>query len=196
MKKAGRPRKFTDEELTQLLREEKGPTEIAKKFNVTKQCVSKRIAELRKNTVVCVSKPEKAQKIINQSIDAVAQLQKINNYANEILDLMIRWIRGENEAIQILESKIRKVRHRKTKELVDEFKFKDPHEVALKAMAEIRGQIDLQLQIFKTLYSFKAIEDFQRIVLDAIKSVDPNTRDRIVQELSRQRLLRSAFGPP
>jgi hypothetical protein len=36
-----------------------------------------------------------------------------------------------------------------------QYRFKDLRELALKAMAEIRGQMDLQLEIFKTFPAFK-----------------------------------------
>ena len=38
-------------------------------------------------------------------------------------------------------------------------------------MAEIRGQLDLQLDIFKTLYDVEAMAEFQKEVLSAIEEV-------------------------
>ena len=114
---------------------------------------------------------ETAHKVVEKNLNAVDQLQKINTYANELLDLLMRWNRGDEEALQILESQVKKVRVRGSEEEVTEYKFKDPRELALKAMAEIRGQLNLQLDIFKTLYDVQAIADFQREVLDAIGEV-------------------------
>ena len=79
---------------------------------------------------------------------------------------------------------------RKEAEEVEEFRFKDPRELALKAMAEIRGQLSLQLDIFKTLYDVEAIAEFQREVLEAIGEVDAPTRNRIVQRLKEGGSLR------
>jgi hypothetical protein len=55
--------------------------------------------------------------------------------------------------------------------------------MALKAMQEIRGQLSLQLDIFKTLYDVQAIADFQKEILTAIGEVDSDVRDRIIQRL-------------
>jgi len=63
---------------------------------------------------------------------------------------------------------------------------------ALNAMREIRGQLSLQLDIFKTLYDVQAAADFQREVLDAIGEVSPDVRDRIIQRLKEGRALRAA----
>ena len=57
------------------------------------------------------------------------------------------------------------VRVGKDEEEVVEYKLKDPRELALKAMAEIRGQLKLQLEIFQALYDMKAVQEFQQEVL-------------------------------
>jgi hypothetical protein len=76
---------------------------------------------------------------------------------------------------------------------VTEFKFKDPHEIALKAMAEIRGQLKLQLEIFETLYSVKAVQEFQETVLQTISEVDKDVRQEIINRLNQKRTIRSSL---
>ncbi|MBE9572147.1 MAG: hypothetical protein IMF11_16080 [Proteobacteria bacterium] len=137
---------------------------------------------------------ENAHKVVDKNLDAVQQLQKINQDANELLDLLMRWNRGDEAALQVLESQVRKVRIGKTEKFVEKFKFKDPRELAIKAMAEIRGQLNLQLEIFKTLYDMDAIAEFQREVLNTIGEVAPDVRDRIIQRLKEGRSLRSAVS--
>jgi hypothetical protein len=105
------------------------------------------------------------------------QLYRINKQANQILERVTKWIEGDEEALAALAKR-------------DDLKLRDPHDIALKAMAEIRGQLSTQLEMFKTLYSIQAVQEFQRVVLDAVNSVSPDLRDRIVAELNRQRLLR------
>jgi hypothetical protein len=102
------------------------------------------------------------------------------------------WNRGDDTALQILESQVRKVKRgtRKEPEEVEEYRFKDPRELALRAMAEIRGQLSLQLDMFKTLYDVEAIAEFQREVLEAIGEVSPDVRNRIVQRLKEGGALR------
>ena len=65
-------------------------------------------------------------------------------------------------------------------------------ELKLKVMAEIRGQLRLQLDIFQTLYDMKAVQEFQQEVLSAIGEADKETRNAIINKLNERRALRSA----
>ena len=177
--------------LNQMLRAGKSVKQCAEYFNVTPPAISMAKKSLNVSVVKNVSL-ENAHKVVDKNLDAVQQLQKINQDANEILDLLMRWNRGDETALQILESQVRKVRIGKTEKFVEEFKFKDPRELALKAMAEIRGQLNLQLDIFKTLYDVEAVAEFQRTVLDAIGEVAPDVRNRIINNLKEKRALRAS----
>ena len=68
----------------------------------------------------------------------------------------------------------------------------EDHDTTLKAMREIRGQLELQLDIFKTLYDVQAVADFQREVLTAIGEVDSGVRNRIINRLKEGRALRQS----
>ncbi|MGD0275767.1 MAG: hypothetical protein ABSB79_06895 [Syntrophales bacterium] len=70
----------------------------------------------------------------------------------------------------------------------------EDHDTTLKAMREIRGQLELQLEIFKTLYDLEAVADFQREVLLTIGEVDPDVRDTIIRRLKEGRALRSTIA--
>jgi len=190
-----RPPKINDRVLLKLIdMQNKSQSEAAKELGVSRQAVSKRLQELRgKTTKVVVAK--KVEEVVDRKIDAIEQLTKINAYANELLDLLMRWKRGEDKALQILESQVatKKVRFGDQEEFVKEFKFKDTRELALKAMAEIRGQLKLQLEIFQALFSLQAAEEFQNIVLDIIAEVDPNVRGEIIRRINAKRSIRSAM---
>ncbi len=182
-------------ELHQLVTKGKGTSEIAKYFSVTPGAVSQAKKKLKISVVKNVAL-ESAHKVVDKNLDAVAQLQKINKDANELLDVLMRWNRGDDEALQILETQVRKVRIGKGEnaEIVKQYKFKDPRELALRAMAEIRGQLNLQLDIFKTLYDMEAVAEFQKEVLTAIGEETPNVRDRIIQRLKESRSLRQSVS--
>jgi hypothetical protein len=77
----------------------------------------------------------------------------------------------------------------KTLALLDELE-RDPG-LKLKAIAEIRNQIKLQLEIFQSLYGLQAVQEFQNEVLSAIREVDPDVRNRIINNLKRKRAVRS-----
>lgn len=177
--------------LARLLSSGKSGKEVAQVFGVTEGAISKARKELNISVVKNVAL-ENAHRVVEKNLDTLGQLQKINAYANDLLDLLMRWNRGDSEALQILESQVRKVKRgsKEDPEEVTEYRFKDPRELALKAMAEIRGQLSLQLDIFKTLYDVEAIAEFQREVLEAIGEVDANTRNRIVQRLKESGALR------
>jgi len=134
-------RKVDRVELNQMLKAGKSQREVAQVFGVTEGAISKAKKELNlavvKNVVM-----ESAHKVLDKNLDAVQQLEKINRNANELLDLLMKWNRGDKVALQVLESQVRRVRVGKTKKFVEEFKFKDPRELAIRAMAEIRQQLN------------------------------------------------------
>ncbi len=188
-------KKISNIELDQLVREGNGVSEIARKLKVSKGAVSKRLKALN----VAITKDvtlHHAGEIVEKKLDAIGQLQKINEYANELLDLLMRWNKGDEEALQILESQVRKVKVRGQEEEITEYRFKDPRELALKAMAEIRGQLNLQLEIFRALYDMAAVAEFQKEVLTAIGEVAPDVRSKIIHNLQKARAIRSTLNFP
>ena len=167
--------------------------DIGKDHGISRQAVYNRVMKLRGKTTKAIAvRDEKVTRVIDQKLDAVAQLEKINRGANELLDLCMAWQRGDDVALQILESQ----RNTKTIRIGDEemeiseFKFKDPRELALRAMGEIRAQLDLQLKIFSTLYDMKAAQEFQEEVLSAIGEVSEDVRRKIISNLQKRRSVR------
>ena len=179
--------------LNQMLRNGKPQNKIAQFFGVTEGAISKAKKELNVAVVKNVAL-ESAHKVVAENLDSIAQLTKINRYANELLDSLMKWNRGDKEALQILESQVRKVKVRGSEQEITEYKFKDPRELALIAMKEIRGQLGLQLDIFKTLYDVQAVAEFQREVLSVIGEVSPDVRDKIIQHLKEKRALRQSVS--
>ena len=189
------PKKLYTSELLRRVDAGDSFAEIANDYGITRQAVQKRVRKLRGKTTKAIAvRDEKVERVVAQKLDAVDQLQKINDYANELLDLCMAWGRGDDEALQILESQrtTRTVRIGNEEIDVQEFKFKDPRELALKAMAEIRGQLKLQLEIFQALYDLKAAQEFQDEVLTVIGKVSPDARKEIIQNLNKRRAVRSA----
>ena len=179
--------------LSQMLRAGKSVKECAKFFEVTSGAISQH----KKNLNIAVVKNvvlENAHRVVDKNLNAVDQLQKINGYANSLLDLCMKWVDGDDKALQVLESQVRTVRVGKDEFPVSEYKFKDPREIALKAMSEIRGQLKLQLEIFQCLYDMKAVQEFQQEVLTAIGEVDTDVRDQIINKLKERRAIRSTLN--
>ncbi len=184
--------RIDDNQLLQLIRNGDTVTEAARKIGVCKAAVSRRLKALK----VAINRNvalRAAHKIVDREINALDQLQKINRDANELLDLLMRWNRGEDAALQILESQARKIKVRGHEEEISEYRFKDPRELALKAMQEIRGQLKLQLEIFQALFDMRAVQQFQAEVLEVIASVSTEARDEIIRRLTERNALRSAL---
>ncbi|MGO9020188.1 MAG: hypothetical protein ACLQVJ_17765 [Syntrophobacteraceae bacterium] len=181
-----------DEQFLQLIRDGNTVSEMARKMGVGNSAVSKRLRRLNvsinRNVTI-----RSADKIVDREINALDQLQKINRDTNEVLDLLMRWNRGEDAALQALASQARKIRAGGRKEVITEYRFKDPRELALKSMKEIRGQLKLQLEIFQALFDMKAVQQFQAEVLEVIGSVSTEARDEIIRRLTEKNALRSAI---
>lgn len=64
---------------------------------------------------------------------------------------------------------------------------------ALRCNAEIRQQLNLQLNIFQSLYDMKASAEFQEVVLEEINKVAPAVSYRIVERLRGLYAIRSAL---
>ncbi len=175
--------------LNQLLKQGKTQREVAQVFGVSESAISKAKKELNLTIVKNVGL-ESAHKVVDQNLNAVEQLHKINQDANEILDLLMAWNRGDDAALQVLESQVatKKIRVGDKEEFVKECKFKDPRELALKAMAEIRNQLKLQLEIFQCLYDIKSVQQFQEEVLCAIGEADKNVRESQIKLMNCQSL--------
>lgn len=182
--------------LNQLLKQGKSQKEIAQVFEVSEAAISKAKKELKELNVSVVKNValENAHKVVASHLDTVSQMQKINQAANELLDMLMRWGRGDEEALQILEGQVRKVKVRGIEEEVKEYRFKDPRELALRAMAEIRAQLALQWEMMKTLFDVEAVSEFQQEVLGVIGEVSVDVRNRIVERLKAKGALRGAVS--
>jgi len=180
--------------LNRMLNAGKSQREVAQVFGVTEGAISKAKKELKISVIKNVAL-ENAHRVVGKSLDSVSQLQQINGHATWLLNHLIKWIKGDKAAIQILERNTRMVNvgTREEPNYVEEYKFKDPHEIALKTMAEIRGQLKLQLEIFQALYDMKAVQEFQQEVLTAIAEASPEVRDAIINRLSEKSALRRAI---
>ena len=189
-----RPPKINIKELLRLIDgQQMTPAQAAKQLGVSRQAVSKLLITLRGKTTKAVV-VKKTAEVVERKLDTLKQLGEINQHANWLLDHVMRWIKGDPEAIQVLENQARRVNvgSKEEPEWVTEYKFKDPHEIALRTMGEVRAQLDLQLHIYQTMYSWQESEKFQEMVLDVLGEVDGKIRDEIIRRLNERKAIRSA----
>lgn len=164
--------KIDDLTLYRLLVEQgRSQKDAAARFGVTEAAISKRVKALRINLARHVGL-ERAKEVADRGLDVVAQLQQIN-----------RSVQGE---LQWALTEARKPG-------VDR---KGLQEVVVRLAGEVRKQLGLQVEIVRTLYDLRAVEEFQREVLNAIGEVSPETQQRIVARLQEARALRSVVALP
>lgn len=60
-------------------------------------------------------------------------------------------------------------------------------------MGELRKQLEFDFNMKKEIYSLRQVESFQRIVMDEIKSADPETAQRIARRLAEVQATRSSL---
>jgi len=178
-------RKLCDTELLKRLDAGESYVEIAKRFGITKQAVHDRTLKLRRQTTKAViAAPQHVRQIASQQIDAIGQLQQLNQTANEMLDAAVRTLRGVELPV------------------IDPFSendppaIRDPHKHVLAIMAEIRGQLKLQLELLQCLYSIQEAQNFQATVLEVIGEVAPDVRNEIITRINRKRAIRGAVQLP
>ena len=157
-------------ELSQLVREGKGVSDIARKLGVTKGAVSKRLKALRvgiTKDVVLRSAPE----IVNRELKGMDQLKRINDLIN-------------NE-LEYIEGNIKTAKGEERKEL---------QEARLKHVAEVRKQLGLLLNIAEALRYGEEVQIFQKIVLEEINRVAPEVKARIAERLNEAGAIPTTFG--
>jgi hypothetical protein len=172
------------------------PKKIAEHFGVTGSAIRKATKVLKARTAAHLgSSPKRCPAVVDKNINSLEQLQKINTYANEMLDLLMRWGKGDPEAYRVLESNVDQEivfgppGSEKKMLLGGNIKMKDPRELAVRVMGEIRAQLDLQLKLFQTLYDMQAVQEFQTEVIKIIGEIEPNARRRIIKRLHQRRAL-------
>lgn len=187
--------KIDFQELNRMLREGHSQNNIAKVFNVTPGRISQAKREMR-NRVCKVATLEKAGDVVNDHLDTMAQLRKINMDANTLLDLLMAWQGGDKEAIRVLENQVKTVKFGEGDNAVDvtEIKMKDPRELALKCMAEIRNQLRLQMEVWQAYLEWNDRKSFQDEVLRILDEFEPGTRQRAIDRLKDRALLRGAVN--
>ncbi|MBW2065015.1 MAG: hypothetical protein JRJ03_08785 [Deltaproteobacteria bacterium] len=186
--------KIDKNELRRLLQEGKGVSECARHFGVSPAAVSKAKKSLGRIVAKDVQL-ETVHRFVNEHLDTVAQLRKLNDNAHELLDTCMRWLRGEDEALQVLESQVRKVRVGRGEDAQEltEYRFKDPREIALRAMGEIRGQLKLQNETLAMLAEVKAVHEFQQELIQILREVDASVADEFCRRIDQRQALRRAI---
>ena len=171
--------KIDERKLVQYLKEGRTQAWIARRFGCSRVSVNHKIARLKSTTVANVAPV--AGHVIAREIRTIDQLCKINRTANALLDSLETTV----ETVEI--DPITGVETRNTTKTIDQ------PAIALKAMAEIRKQLEFQLGIFQSLADVKAIKEFQDTVLEVLGQEAPEIRDKVVKALVSKNAMRAAL---
>jgi hypothetical protein len=182
--------------LNQMLNSGKSQKEVAQFFEVTEGAISKAKKELNIDVVKNVGL-ETAHQVIGKSLNAVEQLTNINRVANKLLDELTGEDRLIDHIVNVVGESLefgsdpKKQRACITNAVIQ---INQDRGMALKACAEIRNQLSLQLDIFKTMCDLETVREFQAEVLTAIGDVSKETRDGIIGRLKEKRALRGSVS--
>jgi DNA-binding transcriptional regulator YiaG len=188
--------KVSNDQLSLWCAEGISQAEMARRASVSRGCISQRLAKLNlaasRGSLI-----KHGEALADHRINTLQQLEKVNQAANELLDTMMKFHRGDEGSIQLLEGQLRKFKVGKkgTEKEFEEVKMTDPRMLALKAMQEIREQLSLQNEIFKSIFDVRAAMEFESEVLAAIERVAPDVRSEIVNILQKKHALRSLVQP-
>jgi len=64
---------------------------------------------------------------------------------------------------------------------------------SLRCIGELRKQVKLAFDIYQTLYSQQAAQEFMNLVLDILKEVDPDVRKKVIQRINAEQSLRNTL---
>jgi len=197
MAKIGRPAKINPKILQRMLKENKTLKECAAFFGCSVVAVSVQKKKLGIETWRS-SAAEHAPAIVKSKLNAIEQLDYLWNCTDEILTACMNWLRGDDDpesALRILESQVKYVMvgDDANKEAVKEYKFKDPRELALKAIGQAVSVNREKRELLKTLYDVEVVREFMREVVNIIGEASPELKSKLIANIRDRGALRSAL---
>jgi hypothetical protein len=201
------PRKFSDFELGEALRECRSRKEICERFGITKGALSKREKQLKLGLARNATMHESGV-ILKQQIDAHQQLLKINEAGNRWLDNLENLLASKpQEAVSQLKSELEGLREELSEASVetvlepvlkklDKLVIYDLEALdrLLKFIAELRQQtkfiVDSVMKIKEAEESAKTLD----IIIEEFGRADPAIQERILSRLKGLGIMRQAMG--
>jgi len=157
-------------QLDMLHSEGKSQRELAEIFNVSQATISRSLNK-GKVAIVNTAAIEKTSHIVAAHLDMAGQLRKVNETINNEMDRL----QGLAQTVD------------------------DPADVArlqdtiIKMAAEIRKQLQTQVQIFEAWKDWEYWEDWKNKVLDVLDGFEPGVKVQAINEMKAKGLLRSSI---
>jgi DNA-binding MarR family transcriptional regulator len=169
---------------------------MAKQLGVDRSNVTRHLKKLGlaavRNVVV-----EQAPKGVAKSLNAIDQLCHINKVALHILDELTGEEQTTNHMVQAVKA-VLDYEKKPTKDKLTELKslilrINQEKNTAIKACAEVRAQVGLQLEIFQALYDIKVVAEYHQELIKLLKETSPKLRDEFLKRLDERQAIRRAI---
>jgi len=190
--------KIDEAVMTQMLRDGKTVSAIARHFNCTHGAVSQMKKRMDRRLI---NVPDVQQSELSRhNIDTVQQLRAMNVNIIEELKRTKKLITREDakiKDIEDLEDQIKKnpgntnlVKALKERGGIDINSILKIQANIIAISAEVRKQIELQVKIFETVYNVQMVSEFQEEIIEILRSVDPVLKDTVIKRLKQRRSIR------
>lgn len=185
-----RPRRFSDEELMELLRSGKSMTEAAEVLGVNVSSVSRRKSRIDEAVAKDVSLFS-ASKIVDSIVGHLGRVAALSDKTQELLDLITFVVNAESE----FTDEYREVRRRLNRVVGDKVALSRFY---VELQAELRQQVRFYFDVATSITNMKKVQHYQEVVFEAIREADPETAQRIINKLAEVEMVYGAlaFGQP
>ncbi len=183
--------KINKKRLHAMLKNDMNYTQCAKEFNCSVSAVSQRAKDLR----VAIAKDttmEAAHDIVTEELGSMALCNRASAETLKLVDLMSKAIEGDPDAVKTIKH-LNRLNHIGDSSKVNAASAKDPRDYLLKALAEVRQQIRLNMDIANSLSNWEAVAIFQREVINIISEVAPDVRKTLLERLKAHRAVRQSI---
>jgi len=171
----------------------KSQTEIAKILGVTQGAISQVLSKIKGGVARDVALV-KGHEITQRNIDAAKELNRINRVINNLIDELTNEpivLKKLADGVQaILENRGSKEDNQRVRETLGII-LKD-RDLQIKASQEIRGQLSLQLEMFREMVDMRVVLEFQQTVLNIIGKQSQKVRGKIISALKAEKALRES----
>lgn len=171
----------TTQRIQEWLGQKIPPAEMARRLGITRQAVYKQIDKIKGKAprqVMAVptdqAQAHEARQVVEdiagKQINVLGQLQEANN---RLWGIVQRMTPPEGNVLKPMTAS-----------------------VIIRALGEVRAQLELQAKLIEMLHNVEAVKEFQEEVLTAISEADPDVAQKIKQRLSERRAVRGLVGRP
>jgi hypothetical protein len=219
----GHENRITDAELRSELENGLKSPEIARKYGVSRQAISKRVNRLGLTTVAAAVAPEESRRFVRRQIDCMEELTRSLGRVNLLMDACDEWLRDPDNPERYdvgarstevtvhyidysgekpvkTKAKLSELLARIGESGIDwtaaETKIADPRQLILSTAQEVRQTVSTAAELARMLVEMKSMEAFREALLAEIEMVDRDIAGRIAERVRRSLIFQDALERP